>query len=194
MVDFARVLREERAKKGPPVIKDAKGKIALCSRGHLGIITENEPQQVTYADKSTGLAYVGVHLQPKDDAKAGDPWSSRHPQILGDPILLSTLRDTYESFEAAIGYVKDARDFQMKEWPNTQRANAGGRPFEEWLVLLRRYITKMEEVYAETPGTDKVTNLPNVEGRKRIRKYAAIIANLAVWAVQSAVGTAGQQD
>lgn len=100
----------------------------------------------------------------------------------------------YESFEVAVQAVKDARLFQVQEWPNTALEDAGGRPFEEWLVLLHHYMNKMDAVYAETPGNDKVTNLPNVEGRKRVKKYMAIIANLALWGVQSALDGAGEND
>ncbi len=99
----------------------------------------------------------------------------------------------YQTFEEAIALVKDAREFQAKAWPNTEKLNAGGRPFEEWIVLLNHYMTKLHEVYTVTPGN--VPNLqgeyvPNIEGRQRVRKYAAIVANLAIWAVQSAVGSA----
>jgi hypothetical protein len=100
----------------------------------------------------------------------------------------------YESFEAAVEAVKDARAFQMKEWPNTALEDAGGRPFEEWAFLLTYYMNKLGEVYTVTPGNDKVTNEPNVEGRKRIKKYMAIIANLAMWGVQSALDGAGEKD
>ena len=105
----------------------------------------------------------------------------------------------YESFEAAIESVKDARAYQMREWPHTAQENAGGRPFEEWYTLLVHYMNKMAEVYTGTPGNKAVESgtgkwVPNIEGRKRVKKYMAIIANLAIWGVQSAMGTAGKQD
>lgn len=104
----------------------------------------------------------------------------------------------YESFEAAIEAVKDARDFQTKAWPNTIKENAGGRPFEEWLVLADHYVTKLKAVYTETPGLK--LNLEtgeyeyNEEGAKRIKKYAAIVANLYMWAVQSALLSAKEEN
>jgi hypothetical protein len=113
---------------------------------------------------------------------------------------------TYESFETAIEAVKDAREYQMKAWPNTALENAGGRPFEEWALMLNHYVTKLNAVYTETPGNTAVTPttlgdadggeeyVPNVEGRKRIKKYAAIVANLAIWAIQSAMDGAGDND
>ena len=61
-----------------------KGKLALCSRGLLGLITEDEPQPVTYADETTGTAYVGVHLSSGENHNIGEPWSSRSPKVVGD--------------------------------------------------------------------------------------------------------------
>jgi hypothetical protein len=86
----------------------------------------------------------------------------------------------------AVELIKSAREFQTKEWPNVALKDAGGRPFEEWLVLMNVYLRKLEDVYASTPGEDKATGEPNFEGRERIEKYAATFANLAIWAVQSA--------
>src|SRR5690348_9889504 len=100
----------------------------------------------------------------------------------------------YESLGAAIEAVEDARAFQRKSWPNVDLVDAGGRPFEEWVVLLHHYMNKLDAVYAETPGNDRETNQPNIEGRKRIKKYMAIIANLALWGVQSAMDGAGEHD
>lgn len=176
-----------------------KGKLALCSRGCLGIITHNETQEVEYGDSVKGIAYVGIHLRDSKFAKAGDLWSSRMPKVLEGVTLQNFETTTYQTFEEAIDLVKDARAFQAKAWPNTELANAGGRPFEEWVLLLHHYMTKLDEVYTTTPGNlPTVVDAdgrgreyrPNVEGRKRVRKYAAIIANLAVWAVQSALGSA----
>jgi hypothetical protein len=73
-----------------------KGKIAICSRGYLGLITEDGQKVVTYkrcpgcvaaygwndsCTCETGLAYVGVHLTGD---KAGQPWSSRNPRVVGE--------------------------------------------------------------------------------------------------------------
>jgi hypothetical protein len=109
----------------------------------------------------------------------------------------------YESFEAAVAAVKDAREYQIGKWPNVAREDAGGRPFEEWALMLHHYIDKLTSVYTETPGNlptvvseDGVIleYMPNIEGRKRVKKYAAIVANLAMWAVQSAMDGAGEND
>lgn len=61
-----------------------KGKLALCSKGTLGLITEDKPREVTYvASGDKGFAYVGVHLTDAISA-VGSLWSSRTPKIVGD--------------------------------------------------------------------------------------------------------------
>jgi hypothetical protein len=61
-----------------------KNKLALCSRGRLGLITQDKRQPVTYADHSVGMAYVGIHLTDGPGRKAGDQWSSPNPTIVGE--------------------------------------------------------------------------------------------------------------
>lgn len=58
------------------------GDIALCGAGYVGVITHEEPQEVTYPDGNKATAWIGVHLGP---SKVGRPWSSRNPAILGRP-------------------------------------------------------------------------------------------------------------
>jgi hypothetical protein len=58
------------------------GTLAICGWGCLGMITNEEPQEVIYSNGSKGMAYVGVHLTNKV-APIGSPWSSRHPQVVG---------------------------------------------------------------------------------------------------------------
>lgn len=60
-----------------------KGKLALCGRGNLGIITNDEKRSVTYADQHVEMAYVGLHLTDGPGHKIGDPWSSRSPMVVG---------------------------------------------------------------------------------------------------------------
>ncbi len=52
-----------------------KGKIALCSLGCLGLITNDEKQSVSYTTlvdgALSGEAYVGIHLQDTAHAKLG---------------------------------------------------------------------------------------------------------------------------
>ena len=61
-----------------------KNKLALCSRGQLGLITHDKRQPVTYPDHSVGMAYVGIHLTDGPGRKVGDPWSARNPIIVGE--------------------------------------------------------------------------------------------------------------
>ncbi len=93
----------------------------------------------------------------------------------------------YLSLEEALAILKETREYQMRRWPSTE-ANGGGRPFEEWIVLIDNYITKLKQVYSETPSYLEDGKELNVEGLKRIEKYMAIVANLAIWGVQSAKG------
>jgi hypothetical protein len=72
------------------------GDIAVCSRGAVGLITEDMPRWVTYkhcGPCSSGFAsspctcekgytFVGVHLTNKT-AKVGSPWASRTPRVVG---------------------------------------------------------------------------------------------------------------
>lgn len=99
-------------------------------------------------------------------------------EILRD---LNTPVNEYTTVEAALERIADARQFQIGKWDNTANSDAGGRPFEEWMVLLRHYQTKLEEVYTVSDGR-------TVEGNARVAKYSAIVANLALWLVQSAQG------
>ena len=68
-----------------------KGSIAFCTRGYLGLITEDAPKEITYPDGNKGLAWVGIQLTDKKsfspDWKGpvgiGTPWSSRTPVVVG---------------------------------------------------------------------------------------------------------------
>lgn len=57
------------------------GAFALCSKGSLGLITSKQPEKVSYADKTVGFAWTGIHLTDRI-APLGSPWSSRSPIIL----------------------------------------------------------------------------------------------------------------
>lgn len=59
-----------------------KGTLALCGLGCLGLITEDQPKEITYGDGNKGVAYVGIHLTDKI-TKVGSPWSSRKPKVVG---------------------------------------------------------------------------------------------------------------
>ena len=63
------------------------GAIARCSRGAVGMILYDNPQDVTYPDGNKGKAWVGIHLTDVI-APIGSPWSSRNPRVLVESILL----------------------------------------------------------------------------------------------------------
>lgn len=52
----------------------------------MGLITEDQPQEVTYPDGSKAVAYVGIHLKNGEGLyqPIGRPWSSRNPTVVGD--------------------------------------------------------------------------------------------------------------
>jgi hypothetical protein len=87
----------------------------------------------------------------------------------------------YSSVEKALTVIADAREYQTKAWPDTLGYDAGNRPAEEWLCLLQHYQNKLMAVYSESDGK-------TVEGRARFAKYAAVVANLALWLVQATQG------
>jgi len=55
-----------------------KSGLAFCGLGHLGVVECDRPQEVTYPDGNTGVAWVGRHIFPLE--LFGKPWSSRNPQ------------------------------------------------------------------------------------------------------------------
>lgn len=59
-----------------------KGAIAVCGIGALGLITADAAVEITYPDKTTGLAWTGIHLTNRR-APLGSAWSSRNPIVLG---------------------------------------------------------------------------------------------------------------
>jgi len=65
-----------------------KGDLAVCSRGYLGLITSEGPEEVSYPDGTRGQAWTGIHLTwyrglEYQHTNPGDPWSSRTPTVVG---------------------------------------------------------------------------------------------------------------
>lgn len=60
-----------------------KGDIALCGIGTIGLITDDEPKEITFNDGNTVKTYVGIHLTNKV-CKIGDRWTSRNPVVIGN--------------------------------------------------------------------------------------------------------------
>lgn len=104
-------------------------------------------------------------------------------QIEQDLIKLATPLENYGTIGEALAEIANARQYQISKWRGVSGPDAGGRLPEEWLLLLNRYVAKTNEVYAESDGSTP-------EGRIRMSKYAGILANLAIWYVQSTIGQA----
>jgi hypothetical protein len=58
-----------------------KGTIAICGKGSLGLITQ---------DEKVGDAYIGIHLTDKI-SKIGAPWQSKNPERIGHTDLLENM-------------------------------------------------------------------------------------------------------
>ena len=75
---------------------------------------------------------------------------------------------------AAVSQVHAARKYQMEQWSSLVEPD---RSFEEWILLTEEYQHRFKQIFANGQGS-----------AARLTKYAAIVANLALWAVQSALG------
>lgn len=76
--------------------------IAKCSLGVYGVITVDEPKDVTYADGNTGVAWTGLvirdisipgvggHSGKVINVKSGNTWSSKRPEVIAQ---LSSVED-----------------------------------------------------------------------------------------------------
>ena len=62
-----------------------RGALAVCSLGHVGLITSEKPEPVYYEDGNMGLAWKGIKLWPFE--QAGRVWTSRKPALL--PVSIS---------------------------------------------------------------------------------------------------------
>lgn len=82
--------------------KPRRGSIALCSRGMLGLITHDAPQEVTYGDGTKAVAYIGVHLRDTGPISSllGSRWSSREPRVIGHISQLDLSLCTLELLDA----------------------------------------------------------------------------------------------
>lgn len=58
------------------------GMVARCSRGALGLITSDKPEEITYPDGNIGVAWTGIQLSWLL-SEPGKPWSSRNPKVIG---------------------------------------------------------------------------------------------------------------
>ena len=63
----------------PHLAVSRKGYIAVCPRGHRGLITGDRLKKVTFEEGQPTFMYVGIHLGP---AMVGEPWQSRTPTLI----------------------------------------------------------------------------------------------------------------
>lgn len=101
-------------------LQPKKGTLAFCSKGCLGLITQDNPIEVIYGGACAGcanaqlgdltinctcvrgLAYVGIHLTDKI-APIGSPWSSRIPHVVGEIRRVVTTTDGAEDLVCVEG-------------------------------------------------------------------------------------------
>lgn len=99
-------------------------------------------------------------------------------KIEQDIVRLATPLENYGTLAEAFSEIADARDRQRKAWPATATVDAGGRMPEEWALLLNQAVARLNADYYETEGRG-----PSFVAR------AATVANLAIWLIQSTIGT-----
>lgn len=70
-------------------MQPGKGVIARCSKGALGLITEDAPVKVRYANGEEASVWVGIQLSWLL-SEPGLEWSSRNPKVIGhiSPIIM----------------------------------------------------------------------------------------------------------
>lgn len=85
-----------------------RGDIAVCSAGFAGVVLSTHPMDVKYPDGSTGVAWTGVHLENRSDrnVKAGDPWSSRNPEVIGN--IVDLWEETCDKWRSGYSWLLDA--------------------------------------------------------------------------------------
>lgn len=95
-------------------------------------------------------------------------------------IRLATSLENYGTISEALAMLAAVRVRQIESHPEVADTDAGGRTKEQWIVLLNHYIERLNLSYANA-------DLRTTDGRARVAYSAAIIANLALWLVQSTV-------
>lgn len=96
-------------------------------------------------------------------------------------ILLATPLENYGTLGESFAAIAESRQRQFADWPETKGTDAGGRTAEQWLILIDYYTDLAKAAYART-------GVGTPEGRALQAKYAAILANLSLWYLQSTVG------
>ncbi len=69
--------------------------IALCSKGHKGLITSTEPELVRFQNGIERFVWKGIYIEDIGDHKIGDEWYSQDPKVIDR--TLEGLRVLYEA-------------------------------------------------------------------------------------------------
>ncbi len=72
-----------------------RGDIALCSKGHKGLITSVEPELVRFQNGIERFVWRGIYIEDIDGHKINDEWYSQDPKIIDR--TLEGLRVLYEA-------------------------------------------------------------------------------------------------
>lgn len=78
--------------------REMRGKLAVCSRGILGLISSDHPKKVKYPDGNEGVAYVGIAVY------SCRPWSSRNPKVVGTIKEFADSGLTWDAWLASRGF------------------------------------------------------------------------------------------
>ncbi len=73
-----------------------RGDIALCSKGHKGLITSKEPELVRFQNGIERFVWKGIYIEDVGDHRIGMEWYSQDPKVI-DNKMLEALRALYET-------------------------------------------------------------------------------------------------
>lgn len=59
-----------------------RGDIALCSKGHKGLIISVEPELMRFQNGIERFVWKGIYIEDVDDHKIGNDWYSQDPKVI----------------------------------------------------------------------------------------------------------------
>ncbi len=77
------------------MIDPRRGDIALCSKGHKGLITSEEPESMRFQNGIEQFVWKGIYIEDVNGHKIGDSWYSQDPKVIDR--TLEGLRVLYEA-------------------------------------------------------------------------------------------------
>lgn len=160
-------------------VKSGPGADSEWYPGNEETIDKVQALIVAHRDEANTFSFaIDQSLIDAAAEKVKDSLSPIEQSLVG----LATPLENYGTVAEALEAIAHARAFQIKKW-GVNKPDGNGRPAEEWQLLVEAYVAKSQQVYAESDGRTP-------EGRIRYAKYAAIVANLAFWWLQSTIGQA----